>query len=198
MIWHDFWTWMDIKKDAKVCWCWKKWSSTESDSFSQFVVFHCFWHFQFQLSLLESAIARTLHCCNDMIFTAPGKLLGLLWLYYDHAPHFHFQLNFSSLHWLKHFPGMHFLFLQGKLHSIVLVTDQSEIQVQFEHRQKYHFWQIQWQSMLELSQMVVNEVLRTFTHLKSEPKFSANTQHIQFDQIKREFGCLPKKDFILV
>ena len=70
--------------------------------------------------------ARTLQWCSDMIFTAPGKLAGLLWPYYDHAPHFHFQLNFSSLHWLKHFLGMHFLFLQGKLHSIVLVTDQSE------------------------------------------------------------------------
>ena len=44
--------------------------------------------------------------------------------------------------------------------------------------------------MLEISQI---EVLRAFT---PGPKFSANTRHIQFDQIKPEFGCLPKKEFI--
>ena len=104
---------------------------TVSWTLSFFIVFDSFWSNYRCLNLYSSQglsliAARTLQWCSDMIFTAPGKLAGLLWPYYDHAPHFHFQLNFSSLHWLKHFLGMHFLFLQGKLHSIVLVTDQSE------------------------------------------------------------------------
>lgn len=48
-------------------------------------------------------------------------------------------------------------------------------------------------AMCNVRNISQTEVLRAFT---PEPKVSANTQHIQFDQIKPEFGCLPKKEFI--